>query len=422
MRLKNILQRRGETVDFSRSNYEVLFSVFLVVLAYFYRHDPLIAYPEVLYLFMSLLAANFAFNRILSEKSKVSLWLVDVMLLSNIAIITAIISKSGGQLSSFWVLYLLPIFTAALTGRLLEAAAAAALCVFTLGSLSMQSARVDTAQMFAFFVKCSVLIFSVFVTYRASLARRRLETEMSFKRFQVEKLMVAAAQQDSRTQLDASVAEVGRMTASLLHDIGNVVSIIRMSAEMMVKDDHPDPKDARRIEQAAKMLTSIIHGSLALIKGARYEFHPEQLKLPLENAVAIFARQASGKGVALKIDVGDGLPAVKISAPHIQRVFINTIANSLSFSNPGMTITLKAVRDGAVVRVAIEDDGPGFPPEMLERGIAAFATTRKDAGGTGLGLFGSKEIIEKHGGALSIRNRRPCGAVVEFTLPVAGPP
>ncbi|OGS12818.1 MAG: hypothetical protein A2234_05945 [Elusimicrobia bacterium RIFOXYA2_FULL_58_8] len=410
---------RGETADFSKSNYEVLFSVFMVALAYFYRQNPLISYPEVLYLFMSLLAANFAFNRFFSERNRVSLWLVDAMLLANIAIISAILVKSGGHLSYFWVLFLLPIFTAALTGRLPEVAVTTALCVLTLGWLSFEAARAETAEMLAFFVKSAVFLFSVFVTYRAALVRRRLETEMSFKRFQVEKLMAAASEKDSKAQLDASVVEVGRMTASLLHDIGNVVTIILISAELMAKEETPDPKDARRVEQAAKMAKSIITGALSLIKGARYEFHTESLRIPMENAVALFARQATGKGVKMIVRVEEGLPEVKMSTPHIQRVFINAIGNALSFLTPGMVITLSAAREGQVVRVFVEDDGPGFAPDVLARGIAAFSTTRKEEGGTGLGLFSSKEIVEKHGGRLSIRNRRPSGAVVEFTLPVA---
>jgi signal transduction histidine kinase len=370
---------------------------------------------------MSLLAANFAFNRIFSERVKIGIWLVDVMLFSNVAIITCIMANSGGHLSYFWVLYLLPIFTAALAGRTPEVAITTALCVLALGSMSLKPARAEMAEMFAFFVKASVFIFSALVTYHTSLTRRRLETGMSFKRFQVEKLMALAARRDAEAQLDASAAEVGRMTASLLHDIGNIVSIILMSSEIMVKEETPNPKDLKRVHQAARMAKSIINGSLALIKGVRYEFLTESLKDPMENAAAIFIRQARGKGVKLSVSVEEGLPNVKMSVPHIQRVFINAIVNSLSFLKPGGAITLKAVRAGGAVRVSIEDNGPGFPPEMLKRGIAAFGTTRKDKGGTGLGLFNSKEIVENHGGELSIRNRKPSGAVVEFTLPIAGP-
>jgi signal transduction histidine kinase len=421
MNLRRIFPERVETEGFSRSNYEMLFSVFMVALAYLYRRNPLIAYPEILYLFMSLLAANFVFNRIFSERSRVSLWLVDAMLASNLFIITAIISKSGGHLSYFWVLYLLPIFTAALTGRLLEVAATTSICVLALGTLSAAAARADTAQMFAFCVKSSVFLFSVFVTYRAAISRRRLETEVSSKRFQVEKLIAAASESEFRAQTDASAAEVGRMTASLLHDIGNVISIIMLSAEIMVTEETPNPNDARRVQQAARMAKSIIDGSLALIKGARYEFRAEPLSAPMENAAAIFTRQANSKGVSISVSVEEGLPNVRVSVPHVQRVFINAIVNSLALLKPGGTIVLRAVKEGEMVRISIEDNGPGFPSAMLERGIAAFGTTRGAKGGTGLGLFNSKEIVEKHGGTIAIRNRQPAGAIVEFTLPLAGP-
>lgn len=421
MELALTLPERRDTAGFSKSNYEVLFSIFMVALAYLYRQNPLIEFPGVLYLFMSLLAANFAFNRIFSDKKTVSLWTVDAMLASNLCIITAIISKSGNHLSYFWVLYLLPIFTAALTGNLVEVSATAFFCVLATGVLSAGAIRSDTAQMFAFFVKSSVFLFSAFVTFRTAMSKRRLENEVSAKRFQVERLIAAASESESKAQTEASAAEVGRMTASLLHDIGNVISIIMLSAEIMVGEETPSQKDARRVQQAARMAKSIIDGALALIKGARYEFRSEPLDPPMENAAAIFTRQARGKGVKIEVNAEPGLPKVKISAPHIQRVFINTIINSLAFLESGGTITLKARKDGEMVRITIEDDGPGFPPSVLEHGISAFATTRKEKGGTGLGLFNSKEIVEKHGGTISIRNRQPKGAVVEFTLPISGP-
>ncbi|HOW89562.1 MAG TPA: HAMP domain-containing sensor histidine kinase [Elusimicrobiales bacterium] len=421
MDLRLLLPARGETSGFSRSNYEVLFSVFMVALAYFYRRDSLMAYPDILFLFMSLLAANFVFNRIFSERSRVSLWLVDAMLATNLFIISAIISKSGGHLSYFWVLYLLPIFTAALSGRAFEAASTTLLCVLSLGALSAGAVRHDTAQRFAFFVKSSVFVFSVLVIFRTVLARRRLEAEVSFKRFQVEKLIEAASASESRAASESSAAEVGRRTAGLLHDIGNMISIIMLTSEIMVSDESPDPKDAARLHQAAKMARSIIDGSLAMVKGARYEFREELVSVPMENAAAVFARQARGKGVSISVEAEAGLPRVRMSAPHIQRIFINLISNSLSLLSAGGRVFMRAALAGDSVRISVEDDGPGFPQSVLESGMAPFGTTRADKGGTGLGLFNSREIVEKHGGSISIRNRRPSGAVVEFDLPIAGP-
>ncbi|PIU19360.1 MAG: hypothetical protein COT18_07935 [Elusimicrobia bacterium CG08_land_8_20_14_0_20_59_10] len=420
MKWPKLFRDRGETTAFSKSNYEVLFSVFMVALAYLYRENPLIAFPEVLYLFMSLLAVNFAFNRIFAEKVKVKLWLVDIMLLSNIGVIAAILSKSGGHLSFFWVLFLLPIFTAALTGSLPEVVGATALSLLTLGALSADALRLDTAQLFAFSVKASVFVFSAFITFRTSLARRRLETEVTFKRFQVEKLLATVSERDSKAQSEASAAEVGRMTASLLHDIGNVITIILLTAEIMVQDETPSPKDAKHLERAAKMGKSIIDGALAIIKGARYEFRSAPIREPMENAAAMFARQAGGREVKILVSAGEDLPELKLSVPHMQRVFINGITNALSFLQPGGTITLRAALAGEEILVSIEDDGPGFPPALLESGITQFGTTRQENGGTGLGLFNSKEIVEKHGGKFSIRNRRPSGAVLEFTLPLSG--
>jgi len=65
--MKNYLRAmdRGEVTSFSRNSYEVIFAVFMIALAYFYRENPQIDYPRILYFFLLLLGSNFLFNYLL---------------------------------------------------------------------------------------------------------------------------------------------------------------------------------------------------------------------------------------------------------------------------------------------------------------------------------------------------------------------
>ena len=76
--MKNYFQAldRGEVTSFSRNSYEVIFAVFMVALAYFYRDNPQIVYPRILYFFLLLLGSNFFFNYLL-RRASVNLWLID---------------------------------------------------------------------------------------------------------------------------------------------------------------------------------------------------------------------------------------------------------------------------------------------------------------------------------------------------------
>ena len=86
----------------------------------------------------------------------------------------------------------------------------------------------------------------------------------------------------------------------------------------------------------------------------------------------------------------------------------------------GGTGVQRALKGGGITlydTALIEDDGPGFPPEMLERGIAAFGTTRKEKGGTGLGLFICKQIIQAHQGEISVKTAPGKGTTFLVELP-----
>ena len=66
----------------------------------------------------------------------------------------------------------------------------------------------------------------------------------------------------------------------------------------------------------------------------------------------------------------------------------------------------------------VQDEGPGFPEAILKKGIQAFNTSRKDTGGTGLGLFVCDQIMRKHGGSMSINNSEDKGSILKFKFPI----
>ncbi len=91
------------------------------------------------------------------------------------------------------------------------------------------------------------------------------------------------------------------------------------------------------------------------------------------------------------------------------QVFRNLISNAVSFSPPGGTIRLAARREGEWTLIAVEDDGPGMPPEKLDAVFDRFYSERpkgeKFGTHSGLGLSISRQIVEAHGGTLEAQNR-----------------
>jgi two-component system sensor histidine kinase ChvG len=92
---------------------------------------------------------------------------------------------------------------------------------------------------------------------------------------------------------------------------------------------------------------------------------------------------------------------------------VNLLENALSFSPPGGHVAVAARRIGDEVQIAVEDEGPGIPPENLERVFERFYTDRPQeyfGQNSGLGLNISRQIVVAHGGRLYAENRPPAGA------------
>ena len=102
------------------------------------------------------------------------------------------------------------------------------------------------------------------------------------------------------------------------------------------------------------------------------------------------------------------------------QVFVNLLRNALIAVDPGGSVTVCAQPswcDGQRAwRIAVEDDGPGIPKDVLPDIFNAFVSSRLDARGTGLGLTVAQGIVDQHGGTIHASNRSGGGARLEVVL------
>ena len=92
----------------------------------------------------------------------------------------------------------------------------------------------------------------------------------------------------------------------------------------------------------------------------------------------------------------------------LSQVIVNLLDNAISFSPPGGRVSVKTKRVGNEIQIAVEDEGPGIPPENLERIFERFYTDRPQESfgqNSGLGLNISRQIVVAHGGRLWAENR-----------------
>ncbi|MCM2267994.1 MAG: HAMP domain-containing histidine kinase [Elusimicrobiales bacterium] len=412
---------RGEVTNFSRNSYEVVFSIFMVALAYFYRNSPQIEYPRILYFFLLLLGTNFVFNYLLRSRDSVNLWLIDLILLANYWIITGVVYYSGGGSSYFWTLYLLPVFAASLMASFKDAFGVVFLCVLAIGVMSWPLGGGELAGVLGFAIKVAVLSFSAGVVYSTAQSKKRAEAGLAFKRQQVGQLEKAIEQKETELVQSASAGEVGTLAAGVLHDLGNAVSVILLTAQISVEDEKPEKKDLERILKAARFAKGVISNAFAIVRGKEFVFEQAALGEPAETAVMLTEYAARKRNVQVKLQIPADLPALRISKVHVERLFINTISNALSFVPEGGWVRVSAAAVEGGVQAEIADNGPGFPEQMLNDGVKAFGTTRKETGGTGLGLYVSSQIARSHGGWLRLENAPAGGALIKVFFPYTGP-
>jgi signal transduction histidine kinase len=401
--------------DALSNRYEAGFVIFMAVLAYLGRDNPDLDYPQVLYLFILLMALNLLAGVALRLKPDVPL-ISAGFILANCGTITAILAYSGGESSNLWVLYVLPIFTVCLLLGARETAwitfgVVAFNAIFTLNESQWNS----PVAAFEIVLKSGFFIFTAMLAWRLVARDRIAHTQLQAE-------SVRADQLTTRLEGAAALSDVGLVSAGVAHDLRNAFMVIRWFSDSLLEDASLSPDARGGVERIVRMAELGGDMSLQLARhgaDAKFEPSPEEINSVASSVTALVQNSFQGKRVRLETTFSAEPCAIRASRVHLQRLFLNLLLNALSVSKEGGVVRLTTRRDGTSALAAVEDDGPGFPPEILPRLFKAYETTRAAQGGTGLGLNLCARIAREHGGSLAAENRRDGGARLVLRLPLA---
>ena len=224
-------------------------------------------------------------------------------------------------------------------------------------------------------------------------------------------------------RLDATVAQVRRLTADAAHELRTPIAVLRTGLEVALRRER-DPADYRAA------LTDALHDSerldrLAedLLTLARLEALPPRpdagainVAETLHELADAFQGLAEQHGARIAVDA-EPTAAVRGAAADLYRLFANLLDNALHHGRAGGRVEVRAISVGGRVEVTVADDGAGIPPEELARVFDRFARGRASTG-TGLGLSIARAIAHAHGGDVTLANRTGGGCVATVTLPV----
>jgi two-component system NtrC family sensor kinase len=138
----------------------------------------------------------------------------------------------------------------------------------------------------------------------------------------------------------------------------------------------------------------------------------------LKDVIGFLEREMSYRGIHLRLDLDDDLPAIESDRGQLQQVFLNIVNNGLDAVKDGGHIGVRTFRkDAHTVSVAINDDGHGIPPDTLERIFEPFFSTKGKGKGTGLGLSITYGIVKKLGGDIHVESAVGKGTTFIVDLP-----
>ena len=213
------------------------------------------------------------------------------------------------------------------------------------------------------------------------------------------------------------LASMGRVIASIAHEIRNPLGIIRSSAELLLRraeDNDPSTRILEAVFDESCRLSQTVNDFLDYARPRPPKYMPVDTGLILDQVCGFLESEFSRYQIELhREQIGD--LTVAGDKDLLYRAFYNVLANALeALRGPGL-IRLRAEGELEEVTVAFADNGSGFPADALERALDPFFTTRDN--GTGLGLPIVNTIVSSHGGRLDLSNHPAGGAVVAITLP-----
>ena len=221
------------------------------------------------------------------------------------------------------------------------------------------------------------------------------------------------------------LAAIGRLSATIAHEINNPLEAVTNLLYLASGDPHLEPQTRSYLEVANQELGRLGNIAQRTLNFARSKpaNGPAHLVEIVESVVTMFHPRCNLRGgeirLAQKPDLRVGVPA-----DDLRQIFINIISNACdALVVPNGCIEIDIAKEGESAVVSICDNGIGIPTDHLSRIFEPFFTTKEDVG-TGIGLWITKEMIEKSGGVITVHNDNlPPGFRTMFRVefPVASP-
>jgi signal transduction histidine kinase len=215
------------------------------------------------------------------------------------------------------------------------------------------------------------------------------------------------------------MAAVGQLAAAMAHEIRNPLSVIAASVQFLkgkVKDQDETLRIMDTILRKISEIDGTIRELLAVARPLKLKNQSMDLNACVQEVVGFIKEKCLVQRVDLNLYLQDNLPPILGDEEHLQRVWLNILINALnSMPQGGALFVTTEAGENDTVQVVIKDTGEGIQPEDISHLFEPFFSRR--AGGSGLGLFVVKMIIDELKGHIDVRSKVSQGTVFTVSLP-----
>jgi len=227
------------------------------------------------------------------------------------------------------------------------------------------------------------------------------------------------------------LAAIGTLATSINHEIRNPLYVIKLLAESYLENlregiykskeemvERSYEVLSKSVEQAERAMDIMKRFSLFAKDRTQQECKFEEVRLneALEGVLPLVRYELELDKIELVKDIPGNLPAIKADRRHLEEIFFNLIVNACQAMENGGQLTIRAEQRNGTVRVEIKDGGPGIPPDQLPRVFEPFYTTKES--GTGLGLYVTKQLVEKNKGRITVSSELNKGTRFTLMFPI----
>jgi signal transduction histidine kinase len=205
------------------------------------------------------------------------------------------------------------------------------------------------------------------------------------------------------------MASLGQVAAGIAHEIRNPLSGINVFLDG-IKENFQDPENTAIVQElieaaqaTSNRIEAVIRRVLDFSRPGELRLAPTNINLAVDNAIKLTATSLRKEDIRIDRDLATGLPLVPGDLQLLEQALVNMITNAseaLRGTGAPGRIQISTHKTNGGVMIAVNDSGPGIPPEIRDKIFDPFFTTKSD--GSGIGLSLCHRIITDHGGTIEV--------------------